>query len=161
MSIKINIQGNIIEIPESGQSPNWAPGIIEAFQAIEAALQGVAGPFDVPPQLLTIDSYNPGINIDMPNFSFPTSDVRAVSIVYSVYRNTTSTTVVESGNIQIVYNPAGPVNNKWEIARDYVGDAQISFSITDLGQMRFTTTALAGSNHTGVLTYQAKALLQD
>ena len=161
MAIKLNIQGTVVEIPSSGAAPNWSSGVIEAFQAIEGALQGVAGPFDVSPQILTIDAYNPGIIVDMPNFAFPTSDVRAVSIVYSVYRNTTLTTVVESGNLQMVYNPAGPVNNKWDVARDFVGDAQISFNVTDLGQVQFTTTTLSGSNHVGALSYQAKALLQD
>lgn len=161
MSVKINIAGTIIDFPESGNSPNWSPAVIEFAQTVESALAGTIGPFDVPPQVLTIDAYNPGVNVDMPNFAFPTSDVRAVSIVYSVYRNTTLTTVVESGNLQMVYNPAGPVNNKWDVARDFVGDAQISFNVTDLGQVQFTTTTLSGSNHVGALSYQAKALLQD
>lgn len=157
----ITIQGTIIEIPASGASPNWAPAIIQAFQAIEGALSQVAGTFDVPPQVMTIDAYNPGVNIDMPNFSFPVSDVRAAQLIYSVYRTTTTQTVVETGTMEIVYNPNGSVGNKWTLTREGNNDAKIEFNVTDLGQVQFTTTTLSGSNHEGRLTYLAKALLQD
>lgn len=157
----INIQGTIIDFPDSGSSPNWAQSVIEFAQAVESALSGLAGPFDVAPQSLNIDSYNPGTNINITNLSFPTSDVRSASIKYAVYRSTNSTNAYESGNIEVVYNPNGPINNKWEIARDYIGNGSITFSITDNGQVRFSTTTLAGLNHTGVITFTAQAILQN
>lgn len=161
MSVQINISGTIIQIPSSGASPNWSPAIIEAFQAIEGALAGVSGPFDVSPQVQTIDAYNPGTGIDIPGLAFPTSDVRSVGVTYSLIRQTTSSTVAERGNLELVYNPAGPVGNKWNVSRDMTGDALINFYVTDVGQIQFTTETLSGANHTGKLSYIAKALLQD
>lgn len=161
MSVTIQIQSNIIEFPSSSESPNWAPAVVEFAKAVEAALNQVTGPFDVPPQIQIIDSYNPGMNVDMPNFSFPVSDVRAANLIYSVFRTTTAETVAETGNIQIVYNPDGPIGNKWEVTRQFDGDAQIVFNVTDLGQVQFTTTTISGTNHVGRISYQAKALLQD
>lgn len=101
--------------------------------------------------------------VNLPNLSFPTSNVRGAFIRYSVYRNTTSTgatTVSESGNLIVTYNPSGPTGNKWEISRDHVGDAQVTFGITDVGQVIFASSTLSGSSHTGVISYAAQSLLQ-
>lgn len=161
MAITITIQGTPIEIPSSGESPNWSSGIIEAFQVIESALNSAVGTFDVPPQVFNGDAYNPGTGISLPNLSFSTSDVRSADISYAVYRETSSTNAAESGSINVVYNPNNSVGNKWEIQRDYVGDGQITFTISDAGQVSFTTTTLAGINHTMRISYSAKALEQN
>lgn len=161
MAIEIRIQNNIIEFPESAQEPNWAPAVIQFALAVEAALNQVTGPFDVPPQIQDIDSYNPGVSINMPNFAFPISEVRAVHVVYSCFRNTTDETVSETGTMQFVYNPDGPIGKKWELTRDATGDAKITFYVTDTGQVQFTTAAIAGTNHVGRLSYTAKSLLSD
>lgn len=159
MSIQITIGGTVIDFPSSAQSPNWAPGIIQFAQAVESALSTVVGPADIPAQTLNIDSYNPGTDVIIPNLSFSTTSVLSANIRYSVIRTTSMTTVAEAGNISIVYNSTNPVNSKWEIERDYVGNASISFTITDAGQVKFSTTTLSGSSHTGTISYAATALL--
>lgn len=161
MAISINISGTVIDIPSSGQSPNWASGVIEAFQAIESALQGVAGPFDVPPQIQSIDSYNPGTNVDLQSATFPVSDVRSVELIYSVFRNTTTTTAYEAGTLTAIYSADNPVTQKWEVSREGVGEGFIDFTFLDNGTVQFTTTAISGANHTGIISFQAKALLQN
>lgn len=158
MSIPISISGTTINFPSSGESPNWAPAVIEFAQAVAGVLTSVAGPFDIAPQIYVMVS-NANTNISVPNLAFPTTTVRGAFIRYAVYRNTTGATVVETGNIMVVYNPAGAVNNKWQITRDYVGDAQVTFSITDVGQVQFSSVLLTGSSHTGTITYTAQALL--
>ena len=45
------------------------------------------------------------------------------------------------------------------MVRSGQGDANISFSITDLGQVQFTTTALTGIDHTGIISFRALAIL--
>lgn len=159
MSISINIGGTIINFPSSGQSPNWSEAVIEFAQAVESALQGIVGPFDIAPQIYTMTS-NVNTDIDVSNLAFPTSQVRGAFIRYSVFRTTTTNTVSESGNLIVTYNPDAATNEKWAITRDFVGDADITFSITDVGQVTFSTTSLAGASHTGAITYTAQALLQ-
>lgn len=161
MSVQIVIQGTIIDFPTSDEAPNWADAVVQFAQAVEAAIAVAIGPFDLAPQVLNIDAYNPGTNIDIINLTFSTTQVRAADIFYSVYRNTTTVTAVEQGIIHIVYDPSAPVNNKWNISQERTGDASISFNITDVGQVRFTTTSLAGLNHTARLTFSAKALQQE
>lgn len=93
--------------------------------------------------------------MDIPNLSFPVSNVRAAFIKYSVYRSTTTTNAVEAGNIQVGYNT---VLGTWVLAQDRVGDASISFAISTSGQLSFSTTAYSGTGHTGVITYEARAM---
>lgn len=161
MSFTISIQGTEIEFPSSADSPNWAPAIDQFAQAVEAALSGLAGQFDVPPQVYVIDSFNPVTNQDLPNFAFPVTDVRSIFVRYAVFRNTSTTTAYETGDIEAIYSPANPNGNKWEISVSRVGDGSINFTITDAGQIQFSTSALGGINHTGKITATAQAVLQN
>ena len=85
--------------------------------------------------------------------------MRAAFIRYTVYRSTSVTSGVESGTLYIVYNPEGSIGSKWEISRETVGaGASITFSVSDTGQIKFSTEALAGTNHSGLITFVAQSL---
>lgn len=161
----ITIKGTAINIPASGASPNYAPAIIEAFQAIAEAVNVFTGTFDVAPQTITIDVYNPGVNIPIDNLVFPPSDVRAVSVFYTVFRKTDNSgpsdavSLAETGTLEMVYNAARPATKKWEIGRMGEGDANIIFTVTDIGQIQFTTETVTGINHVGILSYRALSIL--
>jgi hypothetical protein len=165
MAIKLIIKGTPVELPESGQSPNWAPGIIEAIQALSEAVNSISGTYDVAPQVQNISAFPESSNIEINNLVFPAEEVRAATIFYSVYRKTETDgpnlgqELAEAGTLQIVYNPSNPVNNKWEIQREFVGNANMQFSIDDLGQMKFTTEEMTGIDHTGILSYRAISIL--
>lgn len=165
MSIQLTIKGSIIEIPSSGSSPNWSSGIIEALQALTDAVNSVTGTYDVAPQVQNIDANNNSTNVTIANLAFPPSEVRSATIFYSVYRMTEDSgppdgqEVAEGGQITVVYNASNPTNNKWEIAQYKAGEANITFSITDLGQFRFTTSPLTGINHVGSLSFRAISIL--
>jgi hypothetical protein len=117
------------------------------------------GAFDVPPQILTLTS-NVNTNLDLPNLAFPTSVVRGAEILYTVFRTTDSVTVSEEGSLQVIFNPSNSIGNKWEIAREYTGDAHVTFNITDVGQVQFSSALIGGIDHSGTVTYTAKAILQ-
>ncbi len=160
----INIQGTVIDFPDSAASPNWAPAVDQFAKAVEGALASVVGAFDVAPQALIIDAQNPGTNIPIAALSFPISTVRSAFIRYTVFRTTDSDIAGEAGEMTIFYNPDGPVNNKWEVSQVITsgipGNGRITFNCTDVGQIEFSTTALSGSNHTGKLTFVAQSILQ-
>jgi|SRR5271166_7182442 len=156
----IVIQGTVINFPDSGSSPNWAPAVIDFAEAVQNALAGVVGASDVPPQSYSISSFNPGSNINIPSLNFSTLTVRSAFIRYAISRSTTATTVDEGGTIVITYNPTGMVGSLWEASRQYNGDAQVTFYVTDTGQVQLNTAALAGLNHVGTISYSAQALLQ-
>jgi hypothetical protein len=165
MSIKLLIKGTPVEIPESGASPNWSPGIISAIEALTEAINSVSGTYDVAPQVQDISLESPNLNHDVNNLIFPKEDVRAAIIYYSVYRKTEDDgpilgeEIAEAGTLQIVYNEANPVANKWEIQREFVGNAKISFSVTDLGQIQFNKLPIDGINNEEKLSYRAISIL--
>lgn len=160
MAKEFTFGNTIVEVASSGESPNWASGIVEAFEAIEETLALFTGPFDVPQQSVNIDAFNPGVaNTNITALNFPPSNVRAARIDYAIYRQTTTTTAYEAGQITIVYNASNPVTEKWELQRDAVGEAFIEFMISDTGQFSFTSTAIAGATHTGNIIFSASAIL--
>lgn len=123
----------------------------------------VVGPYDIPPQIFTMTS-NVNTNVPLPGLSFPTSNVQGALIQYTVFEQTTTispTTVSEFGTIQLDYNPNGSTGNKWSISREYTssGPSYVTFSITDTGQVQFSSTAIPGATFTGTIGFTAKALL--
>lgn len=165
MAITLIIKGTPCEIPESSAGPNWAPGIIDALTALTDAVNAVTGTYDVPPQVQNIDANNSSSNVDITNLVFPSSEVRSATIFYAVHRETEDSgsgdnqEVSEGGTITIVYNNSNPTNNKWGISQIKAGEANITFAVTDLGQLQFTTTALTGINHVGTISFRALAVL--
>lgn len=152
----ITIQGTPIDLPDSADSPNWAPGILAAFQAIELALSGLTSTGDISPTSYLMVS-NVNTNVNIPDFQF-SSTIRGADIRYAVYRSTTTTIASEKGTMQIVYNGDNPITNKWELTRTYVGDASVTFSISDGGQFSFSSTLIAGATHAGTIVFAAQAL---
>ena len=153
------IGGQIINMPSTGQSPVWSDAIIQFAEAVEQVLSGVSGAFDISPQ-----NYNMvadiNTDVDIPGLQFPPANVRGANIRYSIYRTTDSgTDYTESGNILINYNSDATSTHKWEISREFIGDGRITFSITDTGQVQFSTTTISGSNHIGQIMFAAQSLL--
>lgn len=167
MAIPLNIKGTIVEIASSGQAPNWSSGIIAALRALTEAVNAVTGVYDVAPQTQNIDANNSSNDVTITNLAFPVSQVRSATIFYSVYRKTEDSgppdgeELAEGGMLTCVYNESNPVSNKWELTRDFAGDSRITFSITDVGQFQFSTTALTGIDHIGTISYRAIAVLND
>lgn len=161
MSKTITVGSTVIDFPTSGTPENWAPAIVEFADAVSGAINQFAGPFDIPPQVLNIDSANPGLpNTDIGPLNFPVTSVRSVFIRYAIFRQTTTSSAYETGTIMAVYSPDNPIGNKWDFTQDFAGDGKISFNITDSGQVQYTATTLAGASHTGRLTIVAQAVLQ-
>ena len=67
--------------------------------------------------------------------------------------------VTEAGTLEISFNDSRPSGEKWEIVRTGQSDALITFTITDLGQIQFSTTPLTGISHTGIISFRALAIL--
>lgn len=152
MSVVITIKGTPIEFPTTGESPNWAPAVIEFARAVEDAIATAVGPYDIPPQVFNL-TINANTDLVIDNLAFPTSVVRAAFIKYAVLR-VGSSTISESGNLFAVYD-----GSAWTLTRDYVGDAGCSFSIDSTGQVKITTSSLAGYT-SGSVSFSAQALSQ-
>lgn len=162
---RLIIKGTVVNLADSASGPNWSQGLIDSIVALADAVNAVTGTYDVAPQIQNIDSNNSSTNIAISNLIFPVSDVRSATIFYSVSRMTEDSgpadgqEKAEGGELVITYNASNPVSNKWEITRERGGTANITFSVTDVGQVQFSTTALTGINHTGIISFRALAVL--
>lgn len=155
----INIRGTIINFPNSGSAPNWAPAVIQFAEAVEAAILLSVGPFDVSPQTQNIDAFDTG-TADITNLLFPPNEVRSATVTITTHRTNSVPSVEydEVSTIDIVYNGLASAGSKWEISRERTGDALITFAISDIGQMSFTTSTTGSGTHLGTLSFSAKAL---
>lgn len=154
MSVVVTIQGTPIEFPTTGESPNWAPAIVEFAQATQEALEVSVAPGDISSRVVVLTSE---INALVPitGLSFSSGTVRAAVVSYSVIRISDTQTKAESGNILVLYNDTG-----WSISRDYFGDADCTFNISPGGQLLITTPAIGGTYSSGSISFSAKALKQ-
>lgn len=160
MSQDITIGGNVISFPSSGEPADWSQPIIDFATDVQNALSGVVGPADITPQNYDISTFNGVTNQNIPALTFSTATVRSAVIQYDVYRTTSTSNAAESGTLTIYYNVNNGTGQKWEMVREFQGDGKISFSITDNGQVTFTSTALSGSSHAGKVGFAARCILQ-
>lgn len=156
---QIIIQGTPINFPDSGAAPNFSPPIIQFAQAVANALNSFVGAFDVSPQSFSLSS-DVNTNVSLTNLSFPTSSVRSAIISYNIERVNTGFTQDETGVLEIVYN-----GSTWDVTRDSTGKILNAsnipfntFSVTNLGQVQFSTITIGGTFTSGKITYSAKAL---
>ena len=157
----IVVQGTVIEFPENAQSPSWSEPIIEFAEAVEAALAGIVGTYDVSPRTFDLTDVPAATATDIPSLAFATSEVRGAFVKYSVYRTTSTADGAETGTLQLIYNPNNSVGELWEVAREAVGDATVTFACTDVGQVQITLTAMSGTGHAGSISYMATAIQQE
>lgn len=157
----IIIQGTSIDFPATGNNPIWSDAVVQFAQAVELALSGLTSVGDIGKDYFPLTSaHNPVSNLSITGFAFDPSLIRSVWARYYIFRQTTTTTVAESGTVLMVYNPSNSVGNKWEISVDRVGDANAVLSITDAGQMQVTLNSIAGTNHSGKIGFTAQVLAQ-
>lgn len=149
----LNINGQIIDAPDTGESPDWSQAIIQFMLAVESALASAVSQYDVAPQVYSLDPYN-GSTVEIANLLFPPTQVRACTIFYSVWRKTDATEMVETGQLEIRNN-----GGIFVITKMGSGDAECSFSINNsTGQVSITLNTIPGSNHQGNITYRALSL---
>src|SRR5579863_7672630 len=98
----ITIQGNPIQFPDDGTSPDWAEAVIQFAQDTATALSGAVGTFDVSPQTFDISSYNPTSTPQpVPNLSFSTTTVLGANIQIACTRTTSGSSVSEYDQLTI------------------------------------------------------------
>lgn len=162
MSVKVTYGSQVISIPESGASPNWAPGIVSAFQAIAKQLQGITSTFDIPPsvQVLATDT-NAGLNVQ--NAIFPSDQVRSFTFSYAIYKTNGAISIAEDGAVKGVYDT---LNSLWTLSHTFSGPRQTNgtayntFSMSG-DQLQLITVPIGGSYDSAhsKISYAGKTIL--
>jgi hypothetical protein len=153
MAIVLTINGTNYEFPESNENPNWAQDIT----AWATALSSVAN------RVLTVNSEigvgsqyinNLASTTVITDLLFPNT-IQAANISYVVDRSSVSTPagIFETGIIQLIYDVNGSAGNKWFLYQTKYGDAGIAFTVSDAGQISYTTTDITSNGYAGKIRY--------
>lgn len=158
MSINLKIQGTTYEFPTNGADPQWGEQISAWAKAVTDTLAVLFGADDILQRnvILLNNQVSP---VFIRGFYFNPVTVRAANIQYSILRKTDSTTLVESGDILLNYNPAAAANQKWQLVQRTNQSADTILTIADDGQVFYSSSNLVGTNYSGIITFSAKTLI--
>jgi hypothetical protein len=156
MSQTVTISGTSYTIGDQGASPPWGADLNDLLLALVQVAQATSGGGDI----LTT-SFNVANNQVAPanvtGASWDTSTVRGFILSYSLYRSTNINEESETGQIYGTYSSTA---NTWQIAQTYAGSSGISFTITNAGQLQYTSSNVAGTGYSGKLKFAGKSFLQ-
>jgi hypothetical protein len=93
---------------------------------------------------------------DVTGLTFSGAAIRSFVVDYHVYRNTTgagATELAESGTLMGVYSS---VAGTWEITQTKVGNSGVEFTITNAGQIQYTSDNITGTPATSEMKFKAR-----
>src|SRR5690348_1015909 len=141
MSISVNIAGSTYSIPEQGQSPPWGTDLTSLLQAIVNSINSTSGTADI--LLTTFNlSNNQSSASNITGAAFDVSQVRSFIFTYSIYRSTDSAELAEVGQLFGTYSS---VSSTWDMSQQSGGSSGVTFTITDSGQTKYTSTNMSGT----------------
>lgn len=157
MAICITIAGTTYSFPEQGDDAGWGGCATDTVKALADQLSTLVGANDISRTTVCITNCqctvaNVGTGSSLLKFS--NSAVRSFLIEYDV-RRVGCCTIVERGDMFGVY--AGCCT--WTFGYDHVGCAGMSFTITNAGQVQYTSTSLTGQT-SGKMNFSAKTYAQ-
>lgn len=157
MARTLTVGSDTFEYPEDGSDPGWGGEATDWAEAITDRLQSISNASDI--SATQIDILNNVSGQLIPGLVLNPVTVRGATIPYAVYRTVASSgpDYSEVGEILTAYQTLAATGSKWLVSQQVVGDAGISFSIDDSGQVRYTTSDLSA---TGTLTFRAATILQ-
>lgn len=156
MSKTLTINNKEFEYPEVGQEPGWGEDATAWAEEVTEVLNAIAGPDDILETTFTINN-NISTPANIAGLLFNTATVRSAVIEYNIYRTTNTNEVAENGTISVVYKS---VVDTWDLSQVTNGDAGVYFTITNSGQVQYESTNITGLNYDGVISFEARAILQ-
>jgi hypothetical protein len=160
MSKTLIVNNTPYEYPTAGDEPGWGSDATNWAEAVTEVLSDLLGPNDLLETAFNVAN-NQLVASPVTGLVLNAASVRAAEISYSIYRQTSTNSLVESGKINVAYNNASPNPNKWEINQgNIVGDAGVIFTIDNAGQIQYTSTNVSGSLYTGTMKFRLKSLQQ-
>lgn len=95
---------------------------------------------------------------DVTGLKFSPRGVTCVFFEYFIQRITNSSELSEAGLILFTYNPTSEDWSSSVVTQNNPDDAGVAFSITEAGQVQYTTTNQSGASLISSLYYRARTL---
>lgn len=155
MPVPLVVNNVVYQYPANRDVPGYGGEATAWAQAITNQLASVAGPADILNTVASISNNQTSPAI-IPGLSFSTSVVLGAKVDYNVYRVTSTNEVVEQGMMLISYKP---VAMTWDIVILSSQSSNVVFSISNTGQVQYTSDNMPGINYTGSITFRALGLV--
>ena len=160
MSVTVVINNQTFQYPVAGTEPGWGQDAELAFVALVDVVNSLQSPNDI---LLT--QFNIPDNATSPatinGLSFDSS-VRAAEVFYSIYRISTDSPFghTETGKLLLTLDSSAPSGSKWLMTQQADGNAGVSFSVADSGQISFISSQIdmGGGGYSGIIKFSAKTI---
>jgi hypothetical protein len=152
------VNNTTFNYPDPGQEPGWGEDATAWAEAVTEALNFLIAPGDIINSTAGIQN-NVSSPTDVSGCVFDGSVTRAANITYQIVRSSDdlTTPIVEEGSLLLNYNPSGV----WTLTQQYSGDeVGVLFSITNSGQVRYTSSNVTGANYSGIIKFSARTLPQ-
>lgn len=155
----VTLSGTDYKIPKATSSAPWGEELNDYLKALGEAYSTLVGVGDIP-ETAAVIANNQSSPVVVTGLSFDSALVKSAQILYSINRQTTGSSLNETGQLTVLYDSTKPVNQKWSIQRDMIGEGEIEFTINDSGAVLYTTNNQIGASYTGLIKFEAKATLQ-
>lgn len=126
-----------------------------AGAALEALVSG-PGYFPITDFVIANNQSSPS---NVTGLSFDGTVVRSFEVTYQLYRKTTSTGAMELAESGKLFGVYSTVAGTWEMsAGPAVGSAGVTFSITNAGQVQYTSTNITGTASVSDMKFKASTM---
>jgi hypothetical protein len=154
LAVTLTVNNKEFQYPQVGEEPGWGEDATAWAEEVTEVLESLAGPDDILQTTVTINN-NQGSVTNVAGLLFNTANVRSAFVDYNIYRTDASPSVlVEGGTLLVCYN-----DTSWTISQMTNGDAGVYFTMTNTGQIQYTSTNMTGGSYTGQMTFEARAIL--
>lgn len=161
MAIVLTVNGTSYEFPENNDDPNWAQDVTAWAEAVSDSVTDLLAASDLIVGSESINN-NAAVAVSLTDLVFSPSTIRGAHISYTVYRASTDQISgnIETGIIYLMYDTDADPGSKWIMGQTRIGNAGILFSVTDFGQVQYTTTDIDSIGYVGKITYSVKLFTQ-
>ena len=154
MSKTFVIAGTSYIFPEQGSEQPWGEQVTDWAEAVTDTLSGFSSTGDIGTTSVALDDNQP-VATNVNGFSFDGSLLQGAIAEYSIYRTNGATGYSEVGHLYFSYNTQ---SGTWTFSQVGVGvgDTGITITISNTGQVKYTSTNLGGT-HSCNITFRAHA----
>lgn len=159
MSVALIVGGNTYNYPALNDEL-WSQAATNWAIAVTSELAQVAVVGDIGPTTVVNIANNQSSPINVTNLMLSSATIRAGFVEYYVYRTWNGGTqeVLETGELFLAYSDIAAT---WTVAQvgNGVGSTGTVFSITNAGQVQYTSSNLTPNNsYTGTMKYRLRVL---
>lgn len=154
MSITLTVNNIPFELPTQGSQAPWAEGLDGWHEEVTKVLNSLKGNSDILETGANIAN-NVTSPTDITDFKFNAAQVRSFAVRGNITRTNDANSQYEEFVLVGLRTATG-----WDLQQDGIGNAGVSFSITNAGQVQYTSTNLPfSSSYSGLMKFRGIGIL--